>query len=113
MLRYVSYEDYKEEIYPGYCLGGGYLLSSDVVGAVLKLSYGRKLFPMEDLYVGLIVKEIKGVKVRDERHHFDLIYGGSKVGCKMNKLFLAHRVLGDNLLTHIANSRHALQTCNL
>lgn len=108
---YVSYDDFKGENYPGYCLGGGYLMSEDVLGRFLKLSYGRQLFPMEDLYVGLIIKELETVKVNDQRRHFDLIYSGRSNLCDMNNLFLAHQVIGRNQLVHIKKARHALETC--
>jgi len=109
---YISYEDYKEEKYPGYCLGGGYLMSSDVLASVIKLSYGRFLFPMEDLYVGLMIRELDGVQLRDERKHFNLVYNGkTENNCDLNSIFLLHRVLGQNLVKHINQSRNALENC--
>uniref|UniRef100_A0A7M5V633 Hexosyltransferase n=2 Tax=Clytia hemisphaerica TaxID=252671 RepID=A0A7M5V633_9CNID len=109
---YISYEDYKEEKYPGYCLGGGYLMSSDVLASVIKLSYGRFLFPMEDLYVGLMIRELDGVQPRDERKHFNLVYNGkTENSCDLNSIFLLHRVLGQNLVKHINQSRNALENC--
>lgn len=86
-------------------------MSEDVLGRFLKLSYGRQLFPMEDLYVGLIIKELETVKVNDQRRHFDLIYSGRSNLCDMNNLFLAHQVIGRNQLVHIKKARHALETC--
>ena len=109
---FVSPRDFPGNTYPGYCLGGGYLMSNDVAAKVLSRSYGRPLFPMEDLYVGLLVTEMKEIQVRDERKHFDLIYGGRSNDCELNELFLAHRVLGDDLVGHIKRARLALGECS-
>ena len=87
-------------------------MSNDVVGSVLKKSYGRKMFPMEDLYVGLMIAEMNNVKVQDQRKHFDMIYNGCKDDCKLNKLFLAHRVLKKDLINHAKRAEKALLTCN-
>ena len=106
--RYVSYEDYPKERYPGYCLGGGYLISSDILGAVVKKSYGRKIFPMEDIYIGLIIAEMPNVMVEDQRKHFDLLYTGRKHDCQLNDLFLAHQVFADNLIKHSVRALNAL-----
>jgi len=112
LLRYVSHEDFKESKFPGYCLGGGYLMSNDVLTSVIKMSYGRKLFPMEDLYVGLMITELDGVQPRDEKKHFNLVYGGKTADdCDFNSLFLLHRVLGANLAEHMKKARYALENC--
>ena len=110
-FRYVSYDDYDSATYPGYCLGGGYLLSSDVVGEILKISYGRKIFPLEDLYVGLIIAEMLYVEVRDQRKHFDLFYMDRKYGCEINDIFVAHPVVGDDVRRQYIGSQDALKNC--
>ena len=103
---------YKQSRYPMYCLGGGYLMSHDVLGKVVKKSYGHMIFPMEDVYVGLMVKDI-GIEPVDERKHFNLIYSDQTHDlCKMNSLFLAHQVLGSkNLIKHIRAAHLALEQC--
>ena len=92
-------------------MGGGYLLSSDVVSEILKISYGRKTFPLEDLYVGLIIAEMPYVKVRDERKHFQLFYLDRKYGCEINDIFVAHPVVGDEVRRHYIGSQDALKNC--
>lgn len=109
---FVSEEIYPANRYPGYCLGGGYLMSNDVVGKVLTKSYGRQLFPMEDLYIGLMIHEMKEVKVTDDKKHFDLIYEGRSDDCDLNDLFLAHRVVGTDLVDHAKRTRNALTSCS-
>ena len=87
-------------------------MSGDVLKSVIKASYGRKLFPMEDLFVGLIIHEMNDVKPQDEKKHFNLIYGGKTANeCDFNSLFLLHRVLKENLMNHIKQARSALENC--
>ena len=87
-------------------------MSADVLSSVVKLSYGRPLFPMEDLYVGLVVKELNGVQPRNEKKHFNLVYDGhTQKDCDMNNLFLLHRVLGQHLVEHMKQARNALENC--
>ena len=87
-------------------------MSNDVLASVIKLSYGRYLFPMEDLYVGLMIKELDGVQPRDEKKHFNLVYSGKTANaCDFNSLFLLHRVTGANLVEHIKKARHAIESC--
>lgn len=87
-------------------------MSNDVLAAVVKMSFGRFLFPMEDLYVGLMVKELEGVQPRDERKHFNLVYNGlTTKDCDFNSLFLLHRVLGENLIKHTKQAKNALENC--
>ena len=86
-------------------------MSEDVLGGILKLSYGRKLFPMEDLYVGFMVRELGDVTPTDNRKHFNLVYSGVKTDCEMNDLFLAHRVVDNNQMKLIQRARKALLTC--
>eukprot|EP00794_Sanderia_malayensis_P017426 gene17426-19170_t len=64
---YISPDDYSGSTYPGYCLGGGYIMSSDVLRRIIKISYGRKLFPMEDLYVGFMINELNDVTPTDNK----------------------------------------------
>ena len=112
-FRYLSHEVYQKSTFPPYCLGGGYLMSSDVLASVIKLSYGRLLFPMEDLYVGLMIRELDGVQPRDERKHFNLVYNGkTENDCDLNSIFLLHRVVGaENLGKLIKQARYALENC--
>lgn len=112
IFRYVSYEDFPDKRYPGYCLGGGYLMSNDVLGKIMSISYERKLFPMEDVYVGLMVRELSEVKIQDEKQHFNLVYNGNTHGCDFNNLFLAHQVKGKNLLKSLEMARKAIMSCS-
>ena len=108
--RYISHEDFAGSNYPGYCLGGGYVMSDDVLGRILAISYGRKLFPMEDLYVGLMVKELGDVAPTDNKQSFNLIFDGVH-GCRYNTLYLAHPVDPTAQLKMLLEAELAQRTC--
>ncbi|KAJ8391694.1 hypothetical protein AAFF_G00086440 [Aldrovandia affinis] len=54
---YVSWDDFREEEYPPYASGIGYILSTDVVRRILKAAESVPPVPMEDAYVGILAKE--------------------------------------------------------
>nr|XP_015194395.1 PREDICTED: beta-1,3-galactosyltransferase 5-like isoform X1 [Lepisosteus oculatus]XP_015194403.1 PREDICTED: beta-1,3-galactosyltransferase 5-like isoform X1 [Lepisosteus oculatus] len=60
---YVSKEDYREDEYPPYASGIGYVLSEDVVQQILKIAEFIPPVPMEDAYVGILAKEA-GISVK-------------------------------------------------
>ena len=60
----VSFEEYNRTTYPAYCRGT-YLLSSDVVHKLVEMfDVSKKNFKMEDVYIGLLVERMGGVKAR-------------------------------------------------
>ena len=77
----------------------------------MSMSYGRDLFPMEDLYVGLMIDKMKEVKIQDEKRHFDLAYSDKSDDCELNHLFLGHQIFGENLVSHIKRARKAMTLC--
>ena len=85
-------------------------MSADVVERILAISYGRKLFPMEDLYVGLMIKDLKDVPPKDNRQNFNLVFGGTN-GCNYNNLFLAHPVDHSNQMKMFLQSKLAQGSC--
>ena len=86
-------------------------MSRDVLKRFLKMNKGRPIFPMEDLHVGLIIKEMGDVKADNQNKHFNLVYGGNIDGCDMNSLFLAHQVFPKGQSEHIRRARKALKEC--
>ena len=86
-------------------------MSEDVLSKVVKMSYGRKIFPMEDIYVGLMMKEL-GINTLNLKGHCDLGYEGQMPSkCDMNKYFFLHPVSGKHLVKYIINTRLALEEC--
>ena len=61
---YVSKEDFREQEYPPYASGIGYVLSHDVVWKLVDEAKDVPPVPMEDTYVGILAREA-GVSVRD------------------------------------------------
>lgn len=61
---YVSKEDFREQEYPPYASGIGYVLSLDVVQRLVDTAKDVRPVPMEDTYVGILAREA-GIRVRD------------------------------------------------
>ncbi|KAL2092051.1 hypothetical protein ACEWY4_011849 [Coilia grayii] len=61
---YVSKEDFREQEYPPYASGIGYVLSLDVAREMVDAAEDVPPVPMEDAYVGVLAREV-GVAVRD------------------------------------------------
>ena len=85
-------------------------MSDDVLGRILAISYGRKLFPMEDLYVGLMIKELGDVPPTDNKSSFNLMFDGAS-GCRYNTLYLAHPVDPNDQLKMFLEAELALRMC--
>ena len=70
-----SKEEYSKTIYPNYCNGPAYLLSSNLVDKLAELLDIKNVIKMEDVYVGLLLENIGGVKAthhsefQTRRHH--------------------------------------------
>ena len=62
----VSVEEYNKNIYPDFCGGVGYVLSSDLVLKMVQIFDAKKPLKLEDVYIGTLVERL-GVK--DVRHH--------------------------------------------
>ena len=67
----------------------GYILSNDVVDNIMTVIEKQPLFPLEDVYVGLLVKKFN-IKPVDNRHylHVNTEYSGDI--CKRKHMFLSH-----------------------
>ncbi|CAG2205948.1 B3GALT1 [Mytilus edulis] len=49
---------YREHMYPPYCSGPAYVLSTDVIIQILNIHKHVPFFPLEDIYVGLCLKKL-------------------------------------------------------
>ena len=63
---YVKNEEYNEKLYnmsnyPTFCLGPSYIMTSDLIPKLYKRSFDIKLFWLEDVYTGLLAKDIRNV----------------------------------------------------
>ncbi|XP_052765044.1 beta-1,3-galactosyltransferase 1-like [Mya arenaria] len=55
---YASVFSYPESLYPGFCSGTGYLMSSSVATALYKISPNIPFFHLEDVYIALCMKSL-------------------------------------------------------
>jgi hypothetical protein len=56
---YVPKEEYPGYRYPKYCIGPAYIFTSDLMKPMYNLTKYIKPFVMEDVYVGMLAKELK------------------------------------------------------
>ena len=56
---YFSYEDYPHDTYPPYCSGTAYVTSLSVAKQLYAVSKDVKLFPFEDVFIGLCLVKLK------------------------------------------------------
>ena len=54
----VTLEEYAGDVYPMYCLGSAYIFTSDLMKPMYNLTKYVKPFVMEDVYVGMLAKEL-------------------------------------------------------
>lgn len=55
---YVSFQQYSHPTLPAMCSGTGYIMSSDIVKGIVKLSANIPFFHLEDVYVAICVKQL-------------------------------------------------------
>ena len=76
------------------------------------MMYGRN-FPLEDVFVGLLLEEMPDVKALQNAKYFKAAYNGKSTGCDLNNLFVAHRALGSDQIKLLKMARQALIYCKL
>ena len=55
---YVTLVEYPESVYPSYCEGTGYVMSSTIASDVVRISADVPFFPFEDVYIGMCAREL-------------------------------------------------------
>ena len=53
----ILFQEYNESVYPPYCSGGGYILSSDAISALLPHFDVVNPLKIDDAYVGILAKK--------------------------------------------------------
>ncbi|EDO48262.1 predicted protein [Nematostella vectensis] len=56
--HFISYKTYKSDKLHTYCRGPFYILSHNVLSSIIQREVFRDVFPIEDAYVGLLVKRL-------------------------------------------------------
>lgn len=92
----VSLEKYDKSLYPPFCNGPAYVLSSDLVLKLVELLDVKKTFQNEDVYVGILIEKIggpvplhhPGFRIRSCEHFEGTfsVHGGLNYYCR-KKLF--------------------------
>ena len=90
----ISKKDYPNASYPGYCSGGGFVLSRDVAHKIVELYDHKKAIIIDDVYVGILVNQA-GVKVTDYGTEKFEMFG---LHCKFNQHTLVQHPATDNCL---------------
>ncbi len=55
---YTPISEYSDDIYPTYCIGSAYIFTSDLMKPMYNLTRYIKPFFLEDVYVGMLAKEL-------------------------------------------------------
>jgi len=109
---YVTREEYKEDVYPPYAAGGGYVFTGSLLPQLLQASKITAVFPMEDAYFGILMQKI-GVNATNQSlvlpytfcdcevdNHCQVWYDDSL--CNIAVAMVIHDVRPDELIrTHI------------
>ncbi|XP_002742194.1 beta-1,3-galactosyltransferase 1-like [Saccoglossus kowalevskii] len=97
--NYVSVEDWPEKLYPPFPFGFAYAFSVDIAARVYQTALSIKLFPMEDVYIGIILKQIDVKPVKNKMFvEFPDIFTEKSFFCP-NETIVMH-MHGSRSLTH-------------
>jgi len=86
---YVSYNLYPDKYYPPYVSGGGFLMSSDVAVRLFQASLHLRIFPIDDAFVGTLLKSIGINPKNDDR--FKSWGMKEPDACHLSKVFTFHK----------------------
>ena len=93
-------------------MGPGYIISQDVLWNIKLRSRGRKIFPYEDIYVGMMAHELD-ISVRDERDHFwTYSYHEQPDDCQLKDLFIVHEVPVERVIQLTDRVSRAFSKCS-
>lgn len=108
---YVSVDDYSEDEFPPYCLGGGYLISSDILPKIIKTLYTQHVFPLEDIFVGVAINQVN-IQPIDNRKSFNLLFSGVNNLCDYFNIILLHPVHPREFLNMRLQAELAQRVCS-
>ncbi|XP_031567258.1 beta-1,3-galactosyltransferase 5-like [Actinia tenebrosa] len=104
---YVSYAQFHEHYYPDYCIGPFYLLSGDLIEKLIQVSLKRKMFNVEDAYLGVLMRDLK---IRPLRINDLFVWDpslGNSIPNWSNKQFRQVICLGERLDSKIIRLIHS------
>ncbi|KAJ8039144.1 Beta-1,3-galactosyltransferase 1 [Holothuria leucospilota] len=62
---FISEKDYPGLFYPPYLNGIAYVMSGDLAGSLFQVSHAVPLFPLEDVYVGMLLERLRIEAISD------------------------------------------------
>ena len=74
----VSMEEYNKNIYPVFCGGVGYVLSSDLVLKMVEIFDPKNPLRLEDVYTGILAERVGGIVARHHQGFRPWLYGPCK-----------------------------------
>ena len=110
VCRYVSVDDYEEDEFPPYCLGGGYLMSKDILLHILKPMYTQRVIHLEDIFIGVLINKFN-IQPNDYRKGFNLLFSGNNKLCDYLHILLLHPVKTSELLSMHLQANLARKVC--
>ncbi|XP_078514985.1 beta-1,3-galactosyltransferase 5-like [Lissotriton helveticus] len=97
---YISEEEYPDKLYPPFCSGSGYILSSDVAHNVFTISESVPFLKLEDVFVGMCLQKLN---IMPEPLHNEETFFPFKIEfsiCKFRKIVTCHYVRAIELLLY-------------
>ena len=83
--------------YPDYCPGAGYVLSTDVVHALLEQLHRRPVLFIDDVYTGLLAHDAGVQPVHDWRFYGESTVATAPDSCVHKHFFTSHRHLAGDM----------------
>ncbi|EDV28501.1 Lactosylceramide 1,3-N-acetyl-beta-D-glucosaminyltransferase [Trichoplax sp. H2] len=106
---YVSKEDVASSVYSDYCSGFAYVISMDVLQAMVAVVPKIRKIPIDDAYVGMLAKEVK-IPVHWDRGFKPFGPIPSKK-CEYNTVIAVHGILPTKQKSMMIEARKAFLTC--
>ena len=105
----VSLEQWKEDVYPPYCSGSGYVLGFGAIVRILETYTNgmQPIFYVEDAFIGTLVYYNNDITVTP----ISRFYWHQKYGCTDRKAILMHYVKGEQMKTFMDRYKKGLQYC--
>ncbi|KAJ1112932.1 hypothetical protein NDU88_001193 [Pleurodeles waltl] len=97
---YVSEEEYPAQLYPPFCSGTGYILSTDVAHNVLTVSKSVPFFKLEDVFVGMCLQKLN---IMPEPLYSEETFFPDKIEfsiCRFRKIVTCHHIRPSELLIY-------------
>ncbi|XP_062979691.1 beta-1,3-galactosyltransferase 2-like [Elgaria multicarinata webbii] len=108
---YVPWEVYRNDTYPPYCAGPGYVLSGDLAKKVYQVAQTIKVINMEDAFMGICLHEL-GVRVAASPWGLFSMVKISYEKCQFSKLVVVHHYGPEELLRIWPGFQDRNETCH-